>query len=75
MLGPVLLLALGVVVVATAWALSTWRPRPRWARRRGRGCPGCGGSRVRTVVSDDRLNGMLECRSCPRVWDPADHRG
>jgi hypothetical protein len=74
-LGVVLLVVLCVLVVGTVWLLSSWRPSPRWARRRGRACPGCGGGRVRTVVSDDRLNGLLECRACHRAWDPTDHQG
>ncbi|MFF8958535.1 hypothetical protein [Streptomyces sp. NPDC014894] len=72
-LGVVLLVAMAAVVVGVVYVLSTWRPSPRWANRRGRNCPGCGGFRARTVVSDDRLDGMLECRACHRVWEPADH--
>ncbi|MEU5398291.1 hypothetical protein ABZ348_03210 [Streptomyces sp. NPDC005963] len=74
MLGVILLVAFVVVVVVVTYAVSRWRPTPRWANRRGRNCPNCGGFRVRTVVSDDRLNGMLECRACQRVWEPEDHR-
>jgi hypothetical protein len=73
MSGLILLLVLGAAVVAIVWILSTWRPRPRWANRRGRNCPQCGGFRVRTVTGHGRLDGMLECRACHRVWNPADH--
>lgn len=73
-LGVALLLVLGVVVVGVTWLLSEWRPKPRWLNRDGRKCPDCGGGRTRTVVSDDRLNGMLECRTCSRVWNPEVHR-
>lgn len=74
MLGVVMLVAFVVVVIGAAYALSNWRPSPRWANRRGRNCPNCGGFRVRTVVSETRLNGMLECRACNRVWEPTDHQ-
>ncbi|MEE1928772.1 hypothetical protein V1J52_11280 [Streptomyces sp. TRM 70351] len=69
-----LALALVAVTVVVASALSRWRPAPRWAARRGRNCPGCGGFRVRTVTGGGRLNGMLECRACHRTWQPAARR-
>ncbi|MEU3600332.1 hypothetical protein ABZ714_16675 [Streptomyces sp. NPDC006798] len=73
MLGGILLAVLVVVIIGTTWALTRWRPRPRWADRDGRDCPGCGGFRVTTVNNGTRLDGMLECRACARVWSPEDH--
>nr|WTB34297.1 hypothetical protein OG781_36645 [Streptomyces sp. NBC_00830] len=68
----ILLPAVVVVVGALAIgiALQDWRPRPRWADRTGRACPDCGDLRIRTVVADHRLSGMLECRACRCVWSP-----
>ncbi|GAA3114146.1 hypothetical protein ACFQ0X_42280 [Streptomyces rectiviolaceus] len=74
-LGAILLLALLALIVGIVYMLASSGPTFRWANRTGRNCPGCGGFRVTTVVSDDRLNGYLECRACHRVWDPAAHRG
>ncbi|RFU87750.1 hypothetical protein DY218_05710 [Streptomyces triticagri] len=63
-----------VVVAGVVWLLArldSWRPAglERWNRARGR-CPGCGSGRTRTIVSDNRLNGMLECKACSRAWHP-----
>ncbi|MFE2022946.1 hypothetical protein ACFW9O_33430 [Streptomyces sp. NPDC059499] len=76
-LGLSILLLGAAACVGLGVLLSSSRPRlpARWVNRSGRNCPSCGsGFRVRTVVSEDRLNGMLECRSCARVWDPEQHR-
>ncbi|MGW5679367.1 hypothetical protein ACWEV4_30530 [Streptomyces sp. NPDC003860] len=73
-LGGVLLVVIIAGVAAVAWLLTEKLPSVRWFNRAARMCPNCGFWRVRTVVSDNRLNGMLECRSCNRVWNPAEHR-
>ncbi|MET8330567.1 hypothetical protein [Streptomyces sp. NPDC005181] len=70
MVGILLLAVVVVGALAIGIALQDWRPRHRWADRTGRACPDCGGLRMRTVVSGNRLNGMLECRACHRVWSP-----
>ncbi|MFE3093894.1 hypothetical protein ACFXG1_08690 [Streptomyces sp. NPDC059248] len=74
MLGGILLGVLVVVVLGAVWAMQEWRPKFRWINRNGRNCPACGGFRVTTVDNGTRLDGMLECRACARVWDPEQHR-
>ncbi|MER7115681.1 hypothetical protein ACWGPQ_08010 [Saccharomonospora azurea] len=69
---------LGLVVVGSivlVVKLDSWRPSKVFRRRHPRlyppgGCPQCGSRRWTTVVSDNRLNGLRECRACRLVWDP-----
>ncbi|MTE18807.1 hypothetical protein F0L17_06585 [Streptomyces sp. TRM43335] len=63
-------IALVAALVFLLVRLDSWRPRR--GRPHGRSCPNCGGRRVTAVVSDDRLDGMLECRACHRAWRPGD---
>ncbi|TLW91188.1 hypothetical protein [Saccharomonospora piscinae] len=68
----VVLVVGGIVLVVK---LDSWRPSRAFKARHPRlypkdGCPQCGRRRVTTVVSDNRLNGMNECRACRFVWDP-----
>ncbi|RII22182.1 hypothetical protein DSC45_00445 [Streptomyces sp. YIM 130001] len=66
---------LALVVAGIVWLLirvDSWRPEYFSRRDRARGrCPGCGSGRTRTIVSDNRLNGMLECKNCARAWEPS----
>ncbi|WP_062212261.1 hypothetical protein [Streptomyces sp. NBRC 109706] len=64
------LVALGVFL---AIKLDSWRPRTPRFLRGAKHCPSCGNFWSTVVESDNRLNGMRECRACHYTWDPAAH--